>query len=152
MMLGKFRRPGYPPWIPTHVPALTARPHPLLQPGRGSGAGAVAATYELPTGPGQFYLDCLHVPPAVLDCPFIKGDDGNKRKSDAKKVLDAYVAMTLPEELKVLTSKPRQMVLCGPMVSQLTLLIVAIIKHAYTANRIVCGSSSGVGERRVAEC
>jgi hypothetical protein len=145
--------PAVPPAAvpPATVPALTARPHPLLQAGWGSGAGAVAATYELPKGPGQFYLDCLaqHVPPGVLDCPFIKGDSLLKRKSDAKKVLDAYVAMTLPDELKVLTSKPRQMVLCGPMVSQLTSLIVAIIKHAYSANRIVCPKQFGKGDVKI---
>ena len=127
---------------------LIPRPRPphLPQPGQGIGAGAVAATYELPTGPGQFYLDCLNqCGKGPLEVPFIKDDDKGKRRCDAKKVLAAYVAMTLPEEHALLTSTPRQMTICGPVVTQLTSLIVAIIKHSYTANRIVCPKEFGKG-------
>ncbi len=132
--------------IPTLLIPLIPRTRPMLQPGEGAGGGALEATYELPTGPGQFYIDCFDQSgKGPLEVPFIKDDSKNKRRCDAKKVLAAYVAMTLPEEYAVLANTPRQMTICGPMVTQLTSLIVAIIKHSYSANKIACPKEFGNG-------
>ena len=60
----------------------------------------------------------------------------DKRTSDARKLLSAYKAMTTPEEKALLTAVPRDMSVCGPIVNQITQLLVKRITQSYAENHI----------------
>ena len=125
-----------------HSPRPTARlptlPQ-LPQPGQGA-RGAAAGTYDLKVGAGQFYLDCIELKGNI---PALKDD---KRKSDAKKVLTAFQAMTTAEEREVLFTVPRDLAVMAPLVNRLTSLLVARIKESYISNKLQCPPAFGTGK------
>ena len=71
----------------------------------------------------------------------------DKRTADARKLLAAYKAMTSPSERALLYAKPRDMSVCGPLVNQLTKLLVKRMVQSYEENHISKPKLFGSGKK-----